>query len=247
MLRIPYKIQSMSETLFLFQKLLKRTEDSIIVSSEPIFDSIAERYDSWYRKPIGRYADEVEWNCIKGLLPSKKGRILDLGCGTGLYTERLMKMGFDVVSLDYSMEMLRVAKGKMDSEFIRGDAMSLPFRDSVFDGIVAVTSFEFFPDPKGAIEEMRRVVKNGGFIVVGVLSRPNLWSWSRRKKELYSSAHFYTYFEMRELFRPEKIVACLYAHPKAKRLGFWKRMEPILSKIFPFFGAFIAILSKVEK
>ncbi len=217
------------------------------MSFETIFDSVASKYDSWYRTPLGRYADEVEWRCVRALLPDKKGKILDLGCGTGLYTERLIKMGFDVVSLDYSMEMLRIAKRKIEGKFIRGNAMRLPFRDSVFDGIVAVTSFEFFPDPEKAIKEMKRVVKRGGFIIVGVLARPNLWSWSRRKKELYRSAHFYTYFKMKKLFRPEKMRACLYAPPKAKHLGFWKRMEPALSKIFPFFGAFVVIFSEFEK
>ena len=216
-------------------------------SSEPVFDSIAERYDSWYRSPIGRYADEVEWNCVKNLLPSRKGRVLDLGCGTGLYTERLMKMGFDVLSLDYSVEMLRVAKGKMDGEFIRGDAMRLPFRDSSFDGTVAITSFEFFPEPEMAISEMKRVVRKGGFIIVGVLSRPNLWSWSRSGNELYRSAHFYTYFEMKRLFRSDKMSACLYAPPKARHLGLWRGLEPVLSRIFPFFGAFIVVSSRVKE
>ena len=220
---------------------------SATIVSQPVFDSIAEKYDSWYSKPIGRYADELEWNCIKGLMPPNKGTILDLGCGTGLYTERLKDMGYDMISLDYSMEMLKVAKSKIDGEFIRADALHLPFRDSVFDGIIAITSFEFFPDPEKAINEMRRVLKDNGFMIVGVLSRPNLWSWSRRKKELYRSAHFYTYFEMKSLFKPEKIRACLYAPPKSKHLGFWRKMEPILSRLFPFFGAFVAVLAKVEK
>ena len=217
------------------------------MSSEAVFDSIAGKYDSWYLKPIGRYADDVEWHCIKELLPDERGLVLDLGCGTGLYTERLRSMGFDVISLDYSMEMLRVAKKKIAGEFIRGDAVSLPFRDSSFDGIVAITSFEFFPDPEKAIEEMKRVTKSGGFIIVGVLSRPNLWSWSRRKKKLYRSAHFYTYFEMKRLFKPDKIKACLYAPPKAKHLGFWKVMEPVLARLCLFFGAFVAVKSIVEK
>lgn len=212
-----------------------------------IFDPIAEKYDSWYRTPIGRYADEVEWGCVRALLPEKRGKVLDLGCGTGLYTERLRTMGFDTISLDYSAKMLEIAKSKMDGEFIRGDALSLPFRDSSFDGVVAITSFEFFPEPEKAIEEMKRVVKNGRFIIVGVLSRPNFWSWSRRKKELYRSAHFYTYFEMKDLFRPDEIKACLYAPPKAKHLNIWKKAEPFLSKLLPFFGAFVVLLKRVEK
>lgn len=215
------------------------------MSPEPVFDSIAERYDSWYLRPIGRYADELEWGCIKGLLPDERGRVLDLGCGTGLYTQRLMKLGFDVISLDYSMEMLRVAGKKMHGEFIRGDALRLPFRDSSFDGLIAITSFEFFPDPKKAIKEMKRVVKAGGFIIVGVLSRPNLWSWSRRNKPLYRNAHFYTYFEMRALFNPDKIKACLYAPPNAKHLSLWRKFEPILSRIIPFFGAFVVVRAEV--
>ena len=211
------------------------------MSSEVIFDSIAEKYDSWYQKPIGRYADRVEWKCIRSLLPSEKGKVLDLGCGTGLYTERLKKTGFEVFSLDYSGKMLKVAEKRAEGNFIRGDAADLPFRDSSFDGIISVTSFEFFSDPEKALREMRRVVKNGGFIIIGMLSRGNLWSRSRKGKELYKRAHFYTYFEVKHLFKPDKIKACLYAPPKAKHLGFWMKTEPVLSRIFPFFGAFVAI------
>ncbi len=211
------------------------------MSADAIFDSIAKKYDSWYRKPIGRYADEVEWKCIKSLLPSEKGKVLDLGCGTGIYTERLKKMGFEVISLDYSGKMLKAAEKKIKGNFIRGDATSLPFRDSSFDGIIAITSFEFFSDPEKAISEMKRVVKDDGFIIVGVLSSPNPWSLSRRAKEPYKHAHFYTYFQMKRLFKPDRIKACLYAPPAAKHLRFWRKTEPILSRIFPFFGAFVII------
>jgi hypothetical protein len=52
---------------------------------------------------------------------------------------------------------------------------------------------------------------------------------------------------MKSLFRPEKIKACLYAPPKAKHLGMWRKLEPILSRIVPVFGAFVVVRACVEK
>ena len=76
-----------------------------------IFDDIACIYDDWYKTPLGRFADNVENNLIFKYLPDLKGKnLLDVGCGTGLYSIRAYSRGATVTGLDISENMLNIDK-----------------------------------------------------------------------------------------------------------------------------------------
>ena len=70
---------------------------------------------------------------------------------------------------------------------VRGDMQGLPFADHVFDKTVSVTAIEFIRDARDAVDEMFRVTKPGGHIVVATLN--NLSPWAERRRASGEKGH----------------------------------------------------------
>ncbi|WP_110927738.1 class I SAM-dependent methyltransferase [Bacillus massiliglaciei] len=101
--------------------------------------------------------------------------LADLGCGDGYGSWKLAKQGYKVTGIDFSKDMIELAKEKaMDPEiselnFLAGNLMELPFEANMFDAALAVNSLEWTEVPVRALAEMERIVKPGGFICIGLL------------------------------------------------------------------------------
>src|SRR4051794_36812228 len=96
-------------------------------------------------------------------------RILDVGCGTGDLTARLHgELRPELVAgCDFSAGMLGQARARTGAvDWLRGDALRLPFRDSRFEAIVSTEAFHWFPDPVAALREFHRVLSPGGRALV---------------------------------------------------------------------------------
>ncbi len=201
------------------------------------FDKIAQRYDKWYETKVGRYVDTTEKEIVFSLLKTSKGKALDLGCGTGNYTLELKKRGFDVVGLDISKEMLRIAQKKIpEIAFIRGDAYKLPFKNNTFDLVLSITMFEFIKNPEKIIKEIYRVLKPGGEIIIGTMNAKSLWFLFKRIKSFfietaYRYARFYTVSELEKLLKNEH----------------FKKIETKGVIYFPSFFPFLEFAKKFDK
>jgi ubiquinone/menaquinone biosynthesis C-methylase UbiE len=105
------------------------------------YDRLAPDYDDW-ALARGRYAgnEPPGWRRELGRLlvavsDLEPGRILDVGCGTGIFTAVLPG---EVVGLDQSERMLAVARRRCpDARFVLGDALAMPFPDQSFDLVFA--------------------------------------------------------------------------------------------------------------
>ncbi|MBT4925110.1 MAG: class I SAM-dependent methyltransferase [Euryarchaeota archaeon] len=105
---------------------------------------------------------------------NKGMKILEVGCGPGSFAEDLV--GLDVTCLDPSAEMLRVAKKRVDSarksrgeepaKYVEAIAESIPLPDDTFDRVFCLFSFRDFQDKKKGLEEIFRVLKPGGQLVI---------------------------------------------------------------------------------
>tara|TARA_B110000444_G_C18829178_1_gene592152 strand:- start:1662 stop:2408 length:747 start_codon:yes stop_codon:yes gene_type:complete len=101
-------------------------------------------------------------------------KVLEVGCGPGSFAEDLV--GLDVTCLDPSAEMLRVAKKRVDSarkargeepaQYVEAIAESIPLPDDTFDRVFCLFSFRDFQDKKKGLEEIFRVLKPGGRLVI---------------------------------------------------------------------------------
>ena len=117
--------------------------------------------DKVWRKNVRNHAE-------KGM------KILEVGCGPGSFAEDLV--GLDVTCLDPSAEMLRVAKKRVDSarksrgekpaKYVEAIAESIPLPDDTFDRVFCLFSFRDFQDKKKGLEEIFRVLKPGGQVVI---------------------------------------------------------------------------------
>lgn len=98
-------------------------------------------------------------------------KCLDLGCGPGLFSTLLAKLGHKVTAFDYSEDMLEQAKKNfiacaLSVETVRGDAQKLPFADSTFDYIVSRNVMWVMEQPERAYSEWLRVLRPGGRMMI---------------------------------------------------------------------------------
>ncbi len=158
---------------------------------EEIFDDWPGQYTEWFETPIGILVKKYENDLILEMVRPLQGeRILDAGCGTGIFTLSLLDAGAHVTGVEISLPMLLEAeKFLADHPFrgIQGDMTALPFPDHTFDRVVSVTAIEFIEDARGAVSEAFRVTKPGGCIVVATLN--SLSPWAIRRKASGEKGH----------------------------------------------------------
>ncbi len=173
-----------------------------------LFDSWTDRYDSWFATPIGQLVRWYEAELLLTFLEPQPGdKILDVGCGTGIFTVDVLKSGAWVTGIDLSASMLSRAVARGGDKFagLCADMCALPFADNSFDRIFSMTAIEFVVDGARAIGELNRVVKPGGRVVVTSLNSLSPWAEQRRLKavteghSLFEQAHFRSPKEMQRL------------------------------------------------
>jgi demethylmenaquinone methyltransferase / 2-methoxy-6-polyprenyl-1,4-benzoquinol methylase len=101
-------------------------------------------------------------------------RLLDLGAGTGdLGLEAVRQQpGARVTAADFTLEMMRVGKQNAALPWTAADARRLPFADGVFDVVVSGFLVRNVADLQGVLREQRRVLKDGGRVVILETTRP---------------------------------------------------------------------------
>lgn len=99
--------------------------------------------------------------------------LLDVGCGaSATYERHLRTLGKRVVSMDFSHAFLAIARQKGQTRGVQADATVLPFPDAAFDAVLCSETLEHIPDDRGALDEIRRVLRPGGLLFLTV---PNYW------------------------------------------------------------------------
>ncbi|NOY10641.1 MAG: methyltransferase domain-containing protein [Archaeoglobi archaeon] len=122
------------------------------------------------------YSDEMRKTVVDMAKVAKGDLVLEVGCGTGFTTEEIARrVGEEnVVAVDLTPEQMEKAVNRFESaEFLRGDAENLPFRDSSFDASISAGSIEYWPNPQKGVQEMARVTKSGGRVVILAPRKPD--------------------------------------------------------------------------
>ena len=126
-----------------------------------------------YERLMGRWSRRAGDVFLDWIEAPKNLRWLDIGCGTGAFTEQVIRdcAPAAVIGIDPSADQLAFAEkraGLAMAEFRVGDAQDLPFPDSSFDMAVMALVVHFVPDPARAVAEMARVLRPGGRAVAYV-------------------------------------------------------------------------------
>ncbi len=156
-----------------------------------LFDDWPEQYEQWFDTRVGSLVKKHEQKLILDLLqPRPNEIILDAGCGTGVFTRSVIDHGSTVVGVDVSESMLLQARRTLPTwGFVPlvADILALPFTDGRFDKTLSVTALEFIEEARTAVDEMFRVTRTGGHVLVGTLNSRSPWA-DRRVSELRTKA-----------------------------------------------------------
>lgn len=168
---------------FLLTKPITNSKHKQAVSDA--FGALAPFYDAWYQTPVGKYVWAVESATIKALLPSRlQGVIFDIGIGTGMSLALLSSESSQIVGIDIAWEMLGVVYQKSRQltslHLVLADGEELPFRKEVADFTFSMTVLEFVSNANQFLREICRSLSTNGWLLLGVLSSPNLWASERR-------------------------------------------------------------------
>ena len=124
----------------------------------------------------------------RDLVPAARGRVLEIGIGSGLNLPLYARGVSTVVGLDPSERLLamarqRAAKVSVQVDLLRGSATEIPLDNDSIDTLVMTWTLCSIPDPLGALREMRRVLRPSGtllFIEHGLSPEPGVARWQRR-------------------------------------------------------------------
>ncbi len=210
-----------------------------------------------YEEISQTYRRGSAWIELLSNLKNKGKTVLDAGCGSGLHSIYLAERGFSVVGLDISHGMVkRLAKTTYRKKLtayvdaVAGDMRYLPFRDKLFDYIIAIASIHHVPLYKErvkVVEEFSRVLKEKGVLIVSVWSllQPSLllrvfktWimkqgfefgdvfvSWKTKRRKVERFFHLFTRGELRRLITSKGLF-------KIVRVYGWSPKKGLLARNF---------------
>ncbi len=150
---------------------------------QSMFDGIANRYD--FLNHFLSLGVDLYWRkqSVKALDLEDGHVLLDVACGTGDQGFAALKVAdIEVMGLDFSFNMLELAKKKIDKrglsqkfEVVQGDAESLPFQDNTFDALSISYGIRNVGTISAALSEFYRVLKPGGRLSILEFSEPQGW------------------------------------------------------------------------
>ncbi|GHF66448.1 methyltransferase [Kitasatospora xanthocidica] len=134
------------------------------------YDREAREYDA---SRGGEARAEAAATAVERLLPADTRTVLDVACGTGIVTARLLRPGRTVLGIDRSPGMLRLAERRLARRgpagaVARADATRLPVRTGGADAVVLIWLLHLLPSAGPVLAEARRVLRPGGALITTV-------------------------------------------------------------------------------
>ncbi len=177
--------------------------------------------DREYARKMGH--DDLHAQLLTWLSPQEHRHVLELGCGPGKYVGMLANSGFKVTGVDpLAFPTWKRLEGNPEVRLMSGVyGESLPFPDATFDAIVCLSALLYFEDPHKGLEEMKRVLKTGGRLVVRTVNRLNFYT-ARTGHLLDPASH--------QLYSPDELQALVQSHgfrvQHSFTHGFWPPVLP---------------------
>jgi len=137
-------------------------------NKETYWSRFADEFESKQQHVVG---DNILFLMKEELLKEENlGEVLELGCGTGLFTEALQKVSKKVFATDFSEEMVAAAKEKRANlkhvKFEKADALNLHYVDESFDTVFMANLIHVIGNAERVIRECNKVLKKDGVLII---------------------------------------------------------------------------------
>jgi len=196
---------------------INRKRDSRFRRQSSPFDSLASVYDTWFEEE-GKTIFAIEVEAFRQILPLLAKPWLEVGVGSGRFAQAL---GVET-GLDPSIQLLKMARSR-GINVLLGKGEDTPFRSGTFGAVFCIVTLCFVASPLEVLREAKRLLKQSGQVVLGLVLRESPWGrFYQVKKEnghrFYKHATFYSYAEVTELlnqagFSLDKIISTLFQRP----------------------------------
>ena len=185
----------------------------------------------------------------------RRPKVLDLGCGSGIFAEMAAKLGADTIGVDISeiaVEKLNIKhKNNKNLSFKVSVAEKLPFKDATFDLIMCFEVLEHLRDPQKALNEIKRVIKPRGLVLISV---PNWFGYDRLLAGKFCGPLLrYIKQFLLNLMGVSHASHLHYHSPKDWQYIFSKKLRVLYQRplyVFPFIPelpGFLTIIKKTER
>jgi len=207
------------------------------------FDEYAEQYDKWFDGPEGKVFFRSEVEAVRLLMKGLEHPFLEVGVGTGRFAKAL---GIEF-GIDPSHDMLRLAKER-GIKVKKAEGEELPYQDKSFGAVFLLFTLCFVKDASKVLSEARRVLKEDGRLIIGIINRDSALGrlYMKKKAEghpIYKHAHFYRVNELAKLLIKAGMTAEAYSSALCQTLSAKPFKEDAHSCIIENAG-FVCILSK---
>ncbi len=161
---------------------------------------VAKSYDDFYNTELGKRIDVIEKSMISELIKNiPKGEMLELGCGTGHWTEYFLQQNYEILAIDTSEPMLEIAiKKNLKAKFINKNSENLPFADNSYSVISSITMIEFVENKDKVFSEIYRILKPNGWFILGSLNANSILAKNKNNDKTFKNAIFLTPKELEQ-------------------------------------------------
>jgi ubiquinone/menaquinone biosynthesis C-methylase UbiE len=130
-----------------------------------VLTNLPDSYKKWF--------EEEKKYLLKHI--AKDSNVLEVGCGNGRSIFDVLSITKNITGIDHDQKAVDDARKNFSKypniNFLKADATTLPFEDEKFDFVICMTTFANFADKKFIIlDEIKRVLKNSGHIIISVFS-----------------------------------------------------------------------------
>jgi SAM-dependent methyltransferase len=142
------------------------------------FDNQAARWSEQYEKDV-RFRRRFQRisRLLDRVLPKPPARILDAGCGTGVFSRFLASRGYVVTAFDSSEEMIlhacQLSQGQ-EIEFQNSNIEEFEAQPGSFEAIVSLSMLEYVDDDEAAIQKFHSLLKKDGILIISVPNRSGI-------------------------------------------------------------------------
>ncbi len=130
--------------------------------------------EGWYREWVIR-RDQLRF--VLSLVPDERGRLLDIGCGSGTFLKLALQAGFDAYGLEQSEEAVQIGQEHAPGRIFRATEQDLISRGEKYDVLTLFHALEHMTDPFRYLKDLRKLLRRPGQVIIQV---PNSQSFQAR-------------------------------------------------------------------